>query len=74
MTPYLVAPIVGHEAELITGKVYWNLKDAAKRKPTVDAFTLPQEVLDLFPSIEDVRFVAPRGPKPGMKAGRRSSI
>lgn len=39
VTPYLVAPIVGHEGELITGQVYWNLKNAAKRKPTVDAFT-----------------------------------
>lgn len=73
VTPYLVAPIVGHEAELITGKVYWNTKDAAKRKPTVDAFTLPQEVLGLFPSIEEVNFVPPRGPKPGRKEGGRSS-
>jgi integrase len=40
MAPYLVAPIVGHERELITEKVYWNTKDATKRKPTVEAFTL----------------------------------
>lgn len=74
VTPYLVAPIVGHEAELITGKVYWNVKDATKRKPTVDAFTLPPEVLKLFPSIEDVSFVPKRGPKLGGKVRTPISI
>ena len=63
ITPYLVAPIVGHEAELITGKIYWNMKDAAMRKPVVDAFLLPQEVLALFPMVEDVKFVRSSGPK-----------
>ena len=63
ITPHLVAPIVGHEGELITGKIYWNKKDAAKRKPTVDAFTIPQEVLALIPTIEDVKFVRSGGPK-----------
>lgn len=67
VTPHLVAPIVGHEAELITGKVYWNKQDASKRKPTIDSFTLTAEVLALFPSIEDVTFVAPRGRQVGTK-------
>lgn len=55
VSPHMVAPIVGHEAELITGQVYWNTKDATKRKPTVDAFTLPLEVSALIPKLEDVR-------------------
>lgn len=63
VTPYLVAPIVGHEGELITGRVYWNLKDAAKRKPTVDAFVLSQDVLGRLPTIEQVKFVPARRPK-----------
>lgn len=68
VTPYLVAPIVGHEGELITGKIYWNVKDAAKRKPTVDAFTLPVEVLALLPVVEDVGFISRGGPRPGRSA------
>lgn len=66
-TPHLVAPIVGHEAELITGKVYWNTKDAAKRKPTVDAFSLSDEILALLPAVEEITFVAPPGRRPGQK-------
>jgi integrase len=58
--PHLLAPIVGHEAELITGQVYWNKKDATKRQPTVEAFKLPDDIMKLFPSIEDVKFT-PRG-------------
>ena len=50
-----IAPIVGHEGKLITGKVYWNAKDAAKRKPTVDRFLLPAEVLNLIPTLEQVK-------------------
>lgn len=67
VTPYLVAPIVGHEGELITGKIYWNVKDATRRKPTVDAFVLPQGVLGLLPAVEDVTFVRSGGPKVGKK-------
>jgi integrase len=33
-----IAPIVGHEGKLVTSKVYWNVKDAVKRKPTVEKF------------------------------------
>lgn len=74
VAPYLVAPIVGHEGELITGKIYWNVKDASKRKPTVDAFALPQDVLGLFPTIEQVKFVPSSGPKVIQKEGRISSM
>jgi hypothetical protein len=72
VTPYLVAPIVGHEDELITGKVYWNVKDATKRKPTVDAFILPVEVLAMLPAVGDVTFVVSGGPKVVQKEGRRT--
>lgn len=65
ITPHLLAPIVGHEAELVTGRVYWNVRDATKRKPTVEAFTLPDSVLVLLPSVEDVTFVTPGGPRTG---------
>jgi len=68
VSPYLVAPIVGHEGELITGKIYWNTKDATKRKPTVDAFIFPDAVLGLLPSIEDIKFVKSSGPKPSRRA------
>lgn len=61
--PHLVAPIVGHEAELITAKVYWNKKDATKRVPTVQAFALPADIVGLIPSVEDVTFTARRGPR-----------
>lgn len=72
VTPYLVAPIVGHEGELITGKIYWNVKDATKRKPTVDAFVLPQDVLALIPTVEDVKFVASGGPRVVQNEGRKT--
>lgn len=62
ISPYLVAPIVGHEAELITGKVYWNIKDAAKRKLVIDVFSLKDDVLDLLPIVENVTFLTPRRP------------
>lgn len=65
ITPYLVAPIVGHEGELITSTVYWNTKDATKRKPTVDAFKLPGEVSALLVPVEDATFVAAPGRKSG---------
>ncbi|WP_342616983.1 site-specific integrase [Rhodoferax sp. GW822-FHT02A01] len=71
VTPHMVAPIVGHEGELITGKIYWNTKDATKRAPTVAAFVLPKEVLALMPSIEDIKFVAPGGPKVAQRVERR---
>lgn len=71
VTPHLAAPVVGHEGELITGKIYWNTKDATKRKPTVDAFVLPQEVLGLLPNVEDVKFVRSSGAKVVQKEGRR---
>jgi integrase len=70
ITPHMVAPIVGHEGELITGKVYWNTKDATKRKPTVDAFFFPSDLLALMPSIEEVKFIVPGGPKVLQKEGR----
>lgn len=60
IAPHLLAPIVGHEAELVTGKVYWNKSDASKRKPTVDAFSLPSELISMLPTVEEVQFN--RGP------------
>jgi hypothetical protein len=51
-----VAQIVGHEAQLITGQVYWNARDAAKRKPTVEKFQPPPEVWALVPGFETVAF------------------
>jgi integrase len=51
-----IAPIVGHEAKLITGKVYWNKKDAKKRQPIVEAFQLHAAVRALIPVVECVTF------------------
>lgn len=51
-----IAPIVGHEGELITSRVYWNVKAPAKRKPTVDKFQPPAEVWRLVPKFEEVGF------------------
>ena len=61
IAPHQVAPIVGHESNLITGQIYWNKRDASKRKPTVEAFTLTPEILELFPKIEEVKFVKSSG-------------
>ena len=60
VSPYQVAPLVGHEGKLITGKVYWNKKDVSKRKPVLYKFKLEPEVLDLIPAIELITFT----PKP----------
>jgi len=57
ISEHQIAPIVGHEAKLITGKVYWNKKDASKRKPIVEMFTLNPAVRKLVPSVEQVSFV-----------------
>ena len=54
VSPHMLAPVVGHEADLITGKVYWNKKDARKRKPTVEQMRMPEVLLKMFPNIEDV--------------------
>ena len=67
ISPHMLAPIVGHEAELITGKVYWNKKDATKRLPAVEAFTLPDDITAMFPTVEEVTFSPRRGPKPATK-------
>ncbi|MGJ9419410.1 DUF6538 domain-containing protein [Massilia sp. CMS3.1] len=49
-----IAPIVGHDGKLITGQVYWNVKDAVKRKPTVERFQPHPDVWNLVPKFEDV--------------------
>jgi integrase len=49
-----IAPIVGHEGKLVTSQVYWNKKDPAKRKPTVEKFQPPPELWRLVPKFEDV--------------------
>ena len=61
--PHMLAPVVGHESELITGKVYWNKKDATKRQPTVEAFALPDHVTAMIPRVEDVTWTAAPGPQ-----------
>ena len=50
----VIAPIVGHEGKLVTSQVYWNVRDAAKRKPTVDKFQPPAEVWRLVRKFEEV--------------------
>lgn len=55
VSPHLVAPIVGHEPGIITEKVYWNVKDATKRRPTVETFQLSADLLALIPAVESVR-------------------
>jgi len=65
VSPHQVAPIVGHEADLITGQVYWDKRDATKRKPTVDAFELPADIAALLPSVTEITFSPRRkGRKP----------
>lgn len=65
VSEHMLAPIVGHEAKLITGNVYWNKRDAARRRPTVETFDLPNEITELFPTIEQVAFIKSRGVKSG---------
>lgn len=67
VSPHMLAPIVGHEADLITGQVYWNKRDASKRLPTVETFKLTDDIRQLFPTIEDITFSPPRGPRLGKK-------
>jgi len=65
-SPHLIAPLVGHQSNLgITGEVYWNKRDASARKPTVEAFALPNDITQLLPTYEEIKLTAPRGPKPG---------
>lgn len=49
-----IAPIVGHDGKLITGQVYWNVKDAVKRKPTVEKFQPHPDVWQLVAKFEDI--------------------
>jgi integrase len=49
-----IAPIVGHDGKLITGQVYWNVKDAVKRKRTVERFQPHPDVWRLVPKFEEV--------------------
>jgi|JI6StandDraft_1071083.scaffolds.fasta_scaffold09567_2 integrase len=62
--PHMLAPIVGHEAKLVTDKVYWNTRDATKRLPTVEAFTLPDDIISMFPRYNAVTFTKQRGTRP----------
>ncbi|WP_217910396.1 site-specific integrase [Paraburkholderia youngii] len=57
ISEHQIAPIVGHEAKLVTGQVYWNKKDARKRKPIVEMFALDASVRELIPPIERVSFI-----------------
>lgn len=63
VSPHMLAPIVGHEAELVTGQVYWNKRDSSKRQPTVNTFKLPEDVLALIPCIEDAAIKRSPGPR-----------
>lgn len=63
VAPHTIAPIVGHEGELITDRVYWNLKNATARVPTVEAFSLPTQVANLLPAFEVVRLPRLRAAK-----------
>ena len=68
IAPHLIAPIVGHEAELVTGKVYWNTRNNVEaRRGTVEGFTLPEDILGMIPTVEEVTFVRARGRKAGAK-------
>lgn len=72
--PHQVAPIVGHEANLVTGKVYWDTKDATKRLPTVAAFKIDQNVIDLLPAIEEVVFTAASGPRVQSRDRKKGAV
>jgi integrase len=50
----VIAPIVGHEGKLVTSQVYWNKKDPAKRKATIDKLQVPIDVWRLVPKFEDI--------------------
>jgi hypothetical protein len=39
---------------LVTSQVYWNKKDPAKRKPTLERFQPPPELWRLVSKFEDV--------------------
>jgi len=58
ISEHQIAPIVGHEAKLITGKVYWNKRDARKRKPIVNAFQVDESVRCLIPAFGNVQFTS----------------
>lgn len=53
-----VAPLVGHETGIVTGDVYWNKKDATKRKRTIDKLVYPSEIIAMIPTIHDVKLNA----------------
>lgn len=51
----LIAPIVSHEGMLISSKVYWNVKDSAKRKPIIEKFKPHHDLWKLMPNFEDIK-------------------
>jgi integrase len=60
---HLVAKIVGHETNLITGNVYWNQKNAKERKPIIDKYQPPEKAWSLIPKWEDVVIGRRKGPR-----------
>ena len=72
VTEHALAAVVGHEAGMITGKVYWDQRDAKKRLPTVQAFELPDDVRGLIPALEDVVLPPERHPSRVCKRGKAS--
>lgn len=61
ISPHAVAPIVGHEVGMVAGDVYWNKENAIARQATVEAFTLPEDVLSMIPVVETITFTQARG-------------
>jgi integrase len=59
-----IAPIVGHEGKLVTSRVYWNAKDATKRKPTVEKYQPPPAVWAMVPAFEDIKIGKVSAAKP----------
>lgn len=70
--PPIDAPPPGAVPPCLTGKIYWNVKDATKLKLTVDSFALPQDLLALLPTVEEIKFVRSSGSKVVQKEGRRT--
>jgi integrase len=62
---HLVARVVGHETNLITGNVYWNQKNAIERKPIIDKYQPPEKAWSLIPEWEDVVIGRRKGPRKG---------
>ena len=71
--PHNIAAVVGHETGLITIDIYGRVFDMSLLQTVVDKVTLPDQVMQLIPVVEEVTFIKKACKLPPSRLGVRKT-